>query len=117
MRQLSHASDGPTAGLEEGSVTNLLSDYAPDRAYAVYNRDEYTRWMVQKRLLNSGLEPYYYIDVIALQGTYIIFTHGYVDQEIHRLAFSPIDPSVFWWKSMLKTIRFFYEESKFYGPQ
>ncbi|KKM97091.1 hypothetical protein LCGC14_1171600 [marine sediment metagenome] len=99
-------------------MISIPNDYTPDRAYAVYSRDEYTRWMVQKRLLNSGLEPFYYIDVVAIRGTYILFTHGYEDQEIHRLAFAPIDTDFrWWWKSMLSTIRFFYEESKFYGPQ
>lgn len=97
--------------------SNIPHDYTPDRAYHAYGRDEYTRWLVQRRILNSGLEPFYYIDVIALQGTYIIFTHGYEDQETHRLAFAPIDTGLQWWTSMLDTIRFFYLESKFYGPQ
>ena len=96
---------------------DLPNDYTPDRAYEVYSRDEYSRWMIQRKLLNSGLEPFYYIDIVALRGTYVVFLHGYEDQEVHRLAFSPIDPGVFWWRSMLDTIRFFYTESKFYGPR
>jgi len=97
--------------------SNLSYDYTQIRAYEVYDRDEYTRWLLQSRILGGRLEPLYYVEVVAIRGTYVIFTHGYVDQDIHRLAFAPIDPIEPWWKSMLDTIRFFYVESKFYGPR
>ncbi len=93
--------------------SKAATDYTLERAREVYSRDEFTRWLLGWGQSDPQL-PSYIINIIAVQGEYVVFTHGYKDQGHHRLAFTPTRSGLIWWKWMLDTVRDYYVKSKFY---
>jgi len=87
-------------------------DYTQARARYKLAREEYTRWFIQNGDLHAWLPPYE-VGIVALTGSYVIFSFGYVDEVYHWIGYSPIIVNRIWWLDVLSTVKDFYLKGQF----
>ena len=87
-------------------------DYTQWKAREVLSREEYTRWFIQNGNLHAWLLPYE-VGIVALTGSYVIFSFGYMDESNHWVGYSPITVNRIWWLDILATVRDFYLKGRF----